>query len=224
MDRPLLIDLYSGDGGAGEGYRRAGFQVIGVDIEHHPYPAGEFHRADAIAVLAALAATGEVFGHRPAVVHASPPCHDHSDLSSRTGQDGTGELLVRTRELLAAWGGPYVIENVEGAPLEAPLQLCGSEFGLAARCRDGRTRQLRRHRLFESNVWLMGAGGCGHRGQPVGVYGNTGGTSVRGYKGTREECAEAMGIHWMRHEDVAQAIPPAYTEFIGEQLLAALAA
>jgi DNA (cytosine-5)-methyltransferase 1 len=221
--RPLLLDVFSGDGGAGEGYRRAGFDVIGVDLDPHPYPIGEFIQADAIDVLTELAATGTVRGRFPAVVHASPPCHDWSDLSAQSGLDGSGRLLFETRALLEEWGGTYVIENVEGAPLTNPLLLCGSEFGLSAMCRDGKRRQLRRHRLFESNAWLMGAGGCHHSGQPVGVYGTGGGGQMtRGYKAHPEEAREAMGIDWMSREDICQAIPPAFTEFIGEQLMAAL--
>ena len=202
------------------GYHRAGFDVTGVDIEPHPDYPFEFIQDDAVKVLAAIVAKG----HRGFdVIHASPPCHDWSDLAARTGEDGTGDLLFTTRSLLRAWGGPYVIENVEGAPLLDPLLLCGSEFALAATCRDGVRRQLRRHRLFESNMPLMGAGGCRHRGQPVGVYGTGGGGQMtRGYKAHPEEARESMGIDWMNRGDIAQAIPPAYTEFIGAQLLDAL--
>lgn len=221
--RPLLLDLFCNDGGAGEGYRLAGFDVTGVDLEPFGYPPGEFWQGDAIAVLEELVATGEVSGHRPDVVHASPPCHDWTDLAALSGTDGTGALLFRTRELLQAWGGPYVIENVEGAPLIGPLRLCGSEFDLWADCADGRRRQLRRHRLFESNVFLMGAGGCHHSGQPVGVYGTGGGGPMtRGYKGNLIESRQAMGMPWASRASVSQAIPPAYTEHVGAQLLAAI--
>jgi DNA (cytosine-5)-methyltransferase 1 len=222
--RPVLWDFYCCDGGAGEGYRLAGFCVRGFDIDRHDYPPGLFVHADALEVLGLLVRWGSVpFLGRPAAVHASPPCHDHSDLAALSGQDGTGDLLGQTRDLLEATGLPYVIENVEGAPMFGALILCGSEFDLWADCSDGVRRQLRRHRLFESNVWLMGAGGCHHKGQPVGVYGTGGGGHMtRGYKGNLTESRQAMGMPWASRADVSQAIPPRFTEHIGGQLLAAL--
>jgi DNA (cytosine-5)-methyltransferase 1 len=226
--KPRGLDVFSGAGGCTKGYTDAGFGMEGVDNEPHPDYPGVFHLADAIDVLEELAATGEVFGgYRPELVHTSPPCHDWSDLSAQSGLDGSGRLLFQTRDLLERWadrwGGFYVIENVEGAPLQNPITLCGSEFGLGARCRDGKWRQLRRHRLFESNVFLMGAGGCHHSGQPVGVYGTGGGGQMtRGYKAHPEEAREAMQIDWMARDDICQAIPPVYCEFIGEQIMAEL--
>jgi DNA (cytosine-5)-methyltransferase 1 len=223
-----LLDLFCGAGGAGEGYRRAGFYVVGVDSTPHVYPAGEFLQADALDVLA-----DRDFLAGFDVIHASPPCPRYSSITAAGSRDGHPDLVEPVRELLRAWGGAYVVENVPGAPLENPLQLCGSEFALSAGCRDGIRRQLRRHRLFESNVWLMGAGGCQHRGPVVGVYGECGGTPEqmlgitskrnRGYKGTRAEAREAMGIDWMGVADLSDAIPPAYTEHIGWQLLDHLA-
>jgi DNA (cytosine-5)-methyltransferase 1 len=215
-----LLDLFCGAGGCSAGYAAAGFEVVGVDIEPHPDYPYEFHRADAIAVLDGSAGWDlDDFD----VVHASPPCHDWSDLAARSGADGTGALLFRTRELLQRWGGPYVIENVEGAPMPGALRLCGSEFDLWADCADGRRRQLRRHRLFESNVFLMGAGGCHHRGQPIGVYGTGGGGQMtRGYKGNLAESRQATGAHWMNRSDVSQCVPPRFTQHVGEQLLAEL--
>jgi DNA (cytosine-5)-methyltransferase 1 len=108
---------------------------------------------------------------------------------------------------------------VEDAPLIDPLLLCGTMFGLSATGRDGLRRQLWRHRLFESNVPLSAPAACAHAGQPVGVYGHSGGTSARGYKGTVAECREALGIDWLPGKALAQAIPPAYTEYLGAQLL-----
>jgi DNA (cytosine-5)-methyltransferase 1 len=217
MTRPRLLDLFCGAGGAGEGYRRAGFDVVGVDIEAHDYPPGEFVLGDALDFLVA-------HGREFDAIHASPPCQTYSDLRHLSGP-GHSDLVIPVRELLAAWGGVYVIENVEGAPLWSPLTLCGTEFGLHADCRDGRRRQLRRHRLFESNVFLMGAGGCRHRGQPLGVYGDGGGgQQTRGYKGYADETRAAMGIDWMNRGDLSQAIPPVFAEFIGRQLMAYVAA
>lgn len=224
MNEPLAFDIYSGDGGAGMGYARAGYSVRGFDNEPHPYPIGPFEQVDAGAVLWSLATTGQYRGLRPALVHTSPPCKIHTPLAAQQDQSEYVDYVPATRALLQMWaarfGGIYVIENVEGAPLENPITLCGSEFGLGATCRDGKYRFLKRHRLFESNAWLMGAGGCHHKGQPVGVYGTGGGGQMtRGYKAHPEEAREAMGIDWMKVEDICQAIPPAFTEFIGQQVL-----
>lgn len=213
------LDLCCGAGGCSVGYARAGFDMTGVDNEPHPDYPFPFLEADALEVL-----DDRAFMDAFDFVHISTPCHDHSDLSALSGLDGTGGMLAEARAKLRAWGGLYVMENVEGAPMPGALLLCGSEFGLGASCRDGRFRYLRRHRLFESNVWLMGAGGCVCRGQStLGVYGTGGGGPMtRGYKAHPEEARTAMGIDWMRREDIAQAIPPAYTEFIGGQLAAVL--
>lgn len=211
-----LLDLYCCEGGAARGYADAGFDVVGVDIEPQPRFPFEFHRADALAFLAE-------HGREFDAIHASPPCQDHSALSTLHEAHGTGWLLDATRQALQASGLPWVMENVVGADMPGALVLCGSEFGLSADCRDGVRRQLRRHRLFESSLLLMGAGSCGHWGQPVGIYGNGGGGQMtRGYKATKAEAAQALRIDWMTRAGLSQALPPAYTQFIGEQLLQAI--
>lgn len=133
-------------------------------------------------------------------------------------------MLAHTRRRLIAHGRPWVMENVERADMPGALTLCGSEFGLGASCKGG-WRQLRRHRKFESNMFLMGAGGCAHNSLgPVGVYGEgTTGKDARGYKGTAQERREAMNIDWMTQMELAQAIPPAFTMHIAEQILELLA-
>jgi DNA (cytosine-5)-methyltransferase 1 len=142
--RPRLLDLFCGQGGAGAGYWLAGFDVVGVDIKPQSRYPFEFIQADVLEFLAAGGAQG--FD----VVHASPPCQLFTSLRALAIGSGsrvleTVSLIEPTRELLRAWGGVYVIENVPGAPLETPVRICGSSLGM----------DLRRHRLFESNATLM---------------------------------------------------------------------
>ena len=224
MSKPILLDLFCCAGGAGMGYHRAGFEVVGVDNRPQKNYPFEFHQADAIEFL-------HENWRRFTAVHASPPCQVYSTTrhASSKAKDHP-DLLAPTREALRMVGLPYVIENVEGAPLDSPLTLCGSEFGLRAFDVDGVPLALRRHRLFESNIWLMGAGGCFHDStQVAGSY-----TAGRhrtpahrdnkkrrgGYTPALSVRAELLGIDWrMNEHELAQAIPPAYTEFIGRQLM-----
>lgn len=226
--RPLLIDLFCCAGGATKGYQRAGFYVVGVDIEDHPnYCGDDFIQADAIKALEKFISGAWPV---PAVaVHASPPCHDHSNLSGRnrkaTGPKGTGWMLDETIRLLRPLQLPWVVENVETAempPQVYRMRLCGSSFGL----------DVRRHRWFASNLALM-APPCAHSLQiprfrsldsrragllssVVGVHGHL------NYPGEFELRCKAMGIDWMTNAELSQAIPPAYTEWIGEQMMTAL--
>lgn len=216
-DRPILVDLFCGEGGAGAGYMAAGFRVIGVDIvDRHGYP-GEFVKADANAFD---------FSGADAVA-GSPPCHDHSALAGRTGADhGTGWMLDHTIERFESSGLPYVVENVEGAKMPTSIILCGTEFGLGAA-----GRVLKRHRRFAANFPLTRAGVCACRGRRAdgskirvgGVYGDGGtGQMTRGYKFHPADARVAMGIDWMTRRALSQAIPPAYTQHIGKQLMAHL--
>ena len=211
-DRPRLLDLFCGAGGAAMGYHRAGFEVVGVDITPQPRYPFTFIHADALEYVDGLI-------HGFDAIHASPPCQAYTDLRHRTRGDYP-DLVGRTRELLKATRLPYVIENVEGAPLIEPVTICGSSLGLGS---DG--RQLRRHRLFESNVPLV-VPPCAHEGQAVGVYGTGGGGQMtRGFKARGvAEARIVLETPWMTLAECAQAIPPAYTELIGHQLLAHLEA
>lgn len=225
---PVLLDLFSAAGGASAGYARAGFRVVGVDLAPQPHYPYEFVQGDALELLAEL-----VERYRPAVIAASPPCFANSVLNNLHKIQALGyvDMIPETRTALRATGLPYVIENVPGADMIDPLVLCGSMFSLGAQCRDGAWRQLRRHRLFESNVPLTAPGPCVHAGQAIGVHGGGPKAAPRrpraiegrgGYTGTMPEKREAMGIAWMNRAEINLAIPPAYTAHIGRQLRAQL--
>lgn len=219
---PRLLDLFCGAGGAAMGYSRAGFDVVGVDIVDQPNYPFEFYRLDAIRVLEEPSVSWP-FCLEPHfdAIHASPPCQAFTAYR-RTGNVGEyPDLIADTRRLLKATGLPYVIENVPGAPLEGPTQLCGSAFGL----------DIRRHRLFECSFPLMSPG-CAHGQQARNRF--PGGRSKERTGSNRGLCRNtvevgtwdtplpvqqrAMGIDWMVLEELSQAIPPAYTEHIGSYL------
>jgi DNA (cytosine-5)-methyltransferase 1 len=207
--KPRLLDLFCGAGGAAVGYHRAGFDVVGVDINPQPLYPFEFIQADALDLLANPVKYAIWFGNF-AAVHASPPCQAYS-VATRD-KSVHADLVGPVRELLVERSGlPYVIENVPGAPLRDPVTICGSSLGL----------RVRRHRLFETN-WPLIVPPCMHaaQGHPVGVYGE--GSSKgqkRGRKASTEaEVLEVMGMPWADRKTATQAIPPAYTELIGHQL------
>jgi DNA (cytosine-5)-methyltransferase 1 len=191
------------------GYHQAGFDVVGVDIAPQPHYPFEFHQGDAL--------KWPLDGYD--VVHASPPCQDWSQMHRNYAAPahGTAHLLLGTLERLRGQPTPWVVENVVGAPLPTAFELCGASFGLGVGGFD-----LNRHRRFESSVFVL-APPCQHRrGQSFGVYGN--GTNAwhrkkLGRNIGRGEAREAMGIDWMTRKELNQAIPPAYTRFVGEQLL-----
>ena len=209
MMRPRLLDLFCGAGGAAMGYHRAGFDVVGVDIEPQKNYPFEFVHGDAIYLLATdeWKCWGGPNGFD--AIHASPPCKHFT----KTGwadhfgyRDNHDDLLTPCRDLLNATGLPWVIENVPGAPMRVDVQLCGSMFGL----------NVRRHRWFEFSelpqFQLMPP--CVHPKHVVTPLGNP-----NAARGSRKEWAVAMGIDWMTAPELSQAIPPAYTEYIGTQLL-----
>lgn len=206
--KPRLLDLFCGAGGAARGYQRAGFYVVGVDINPQPRYAGdEFVQADAL--------TFPLDGFDTS--HASPPCQAHTSMKTMPTAKTHADFVSATRELLRASRLPYVIENVVGAPLLDPTMLCGSSFGLG----------VQRHRLFECDFPLM-AVPCAHgmqrkqfdilrhgvwsKSRVAAVYGTGGGKAGKHW-------GSAMGIDWMTRPELAQAIPPAFTEHIGEYLM-----
>jgi DNA (cytosine-5)-methyltransferase 1 len=210
MTRPLLLDLFCGAGGCSVGYHRAGFDVVGVDLNPQPQYPFHFIRADAFAFVAE-------HGWEYDAIHASPPCQAHTAMRRLGKNAGAGavDLIPQTRASLASSGKPYVIENVVGAPLRSPLILCGSTFGLG----------VRRHRLFESNVDLGPRPSCRHKDvpRPIAVYGDhpqsPGDKTYRVNRArTLAEGQAAMGIDWMPWRPLTQAIPPAFTEYVGLRL------
>ena len=218
MSRPLLLDLFCGAGGASVGYHDAGFDVVGIDIEPQPNYPFTFHQEDAVEWLARhLGELDDV-----TAIHASPPCQRYSTSTASTGDpDGHPDLIEPIRDLLEMSGKPYVIENVEAAPLRRDLVLCGSMFDL----------RVRRHRVFELGNWMLwGAPPCRHveqrrSGPVVDVTGHAGGRNQTLRDGypikfyDLEHAREVMGMPWASTRGCTEAIPPAYTEFIGRQLI-----
>lgn len=211
--RPRLLDLCCKAGGAGKGYHDAGFDVVGVDKEPQPRYPFEFHQADALDVLEDLPPGFDA-------IHASPPCQAFTAYRRRGGGVGDGypDLIGPIRSLLQATGLPYVIENVPASPVAPQVMLCGSSFGL----------DVRRHRWFESSVPMMSPP-CAHGLQKPRFAHATNRRNLRRtveigvWRIPLSVQQAAMGIDWMTLEELTEAIPPAYTEFIGDQLMDALA-
>lgn len=202
-----LLDLYCKAGGAAMGYFRAGFdEIVGIDIEPQPHYPFTFIQANALMPPVNLSSFD--------AAHASPPCQKYSWAAKRWTKIERSDLVEPTRRMLAAAGIPYVIENVVGAPLRSPVRLCGEMFGL----------EVIRHRLFESNVYLFVPDHVRHRGTVMdGTYvtvAGHGGNNIRG-RGSRAVKQIAMGIDWMSDAELNEAIPPAYTEWIGKRILEA---
>ena len=251
MMKPVLLDLFCGAGGATRGYQEAGFHVIGMDIQPQPHYCGDqFVQGDAIDYLdwaadlalfrrlekvtwppeapaAAIQVLKESRFWQPtldpaniAVIHASPPCHDHSALKAVSGADWTGWMLSVCQKLLPEIGPHWVIENVPGARMPGAVTVCGAAVGCHTDTENGRV-WLKRHRQFQSDVLLL-VPPCAHQGRrTIGCYGNGDGGG-RGGKGRFKDRKQAMGIGWMNRKELGQAIPPAYTEMIGAQLIACL--
>lgn len=230
--KPRLLDLFCGAGGAAMGYHRAGFDVVGVDIKPQPRYPFEFVQQDAIWVLRELVSAPSVSF---AAIHASPPCQAYSRLRYLPWlRDRKYPALIEiTRNLLQQVGVPWVIENVEDAPLLRALSLfggsgvmlCGQMFGLEGQYR---------HRLFESSIiltplphprhtFVMAPGSASlskrypRRVAGIGAWQKAGG--IAGHFGNREQAERSMGIDWMKVDELREAIPPAMTQFIGEQLI-----
>jgi DNA (cytosine-5)-methyltransferase 1 len=212
VSKPVLLDIGCRQGGAARGYQNAGFFVIGVDVEYQPRYAGdEFVQADGLKILEHVAGGGLVCGDRVQAVHTSWPCQGYSDTQVIMNREHP-KLIEPGRELLEATGLPYVQENVKGAPLINPVELCGSMFGM----------RTYRHRLFEANWILTAPEHPAHlrrqikMGRPVAdgdFYQAVGNFSNVQYARTD------MGVPWMTREGIRECIPPAYAEHVGRQLI-----
>jgi DNA (cytosine-5)-methyltransferase 1 len=221
MPTVRLLDLFCGAGGAAMGYHRAGFtEIVGVDIRPQPRYPFTFVQADAL--------TFPLNGFD--ALHASPPCQAYSCNRHRPNARRDHPALydaVRVRLLNS--GRPFVIENVPGAPSRNAIQLCGTAFQLGADAYDG-FRELRRHRWFEVQPFILGQP-CRHQRPTIGIYGDHArDRRRRGPNGKGLDFPDAdklrlaraaLGIAWMTWPELSQAIPPAYTEYIGKQLLEA---
>jgi DNA (cytosine-5)-methyltransferase 1 len=216
--KPLLLDLFCGAGGAGVGYQRAGFDVVGVDIVPRPSNPLPFIQADALTLDPKFIALFDA-------IHASPPCQSYSDLAKRNGNaDEWPRLIEPVRKILQDSGKPWVVENVEGSPLIDPVMLCGTMFpGL----------RVLRHRLFEASFKIIPPE---HKKHPKvhtfdkrkSHFGKTDEWRdfvqvTGGGNCTLAAARDAMGISWMSKGEINEAIPPAYTELIGRQLMKHLA-
>ncbi len=204
MPTRRLLDLFCKAGGAAKGYHDAGFEVVGVDIEPQPNYPYEFHQADAMMYPL------DNFD----VVHASPPCQAYTALQRESGhfpdlyfeEYVPIDLYAAIRDRLIKNNKPWIIENVIGAPFNKGIVLCGSMFGLV----------VRRHRNFETSISLS-APSCRHDLQPapILVSGISGGNTLRHRKGVKRDWPKYMGMLWATPTEVTQAIPPAYTRYIG---------
>lgn len=203
--KPRLLDLFCGAGGSSMGYYRAGFEVEGVDNRPQPHYPFKFYQADALEF--------PLEGYD--AYHASPPCQAYSKITAVAYRENHPDLIDSTRQALLSTGKPYVIENVECARhlLINPIMLCGSMFGL----------QIWRHRWFEiypETFFLQTP--CSHIGHPVLVTGTPKRKGVRIKEPTTAEIRVALTTDWMTKKEMDEAIPPAYTEYIGKQLLKCL--
>jgi hypothetical protein len=197
VSRPLILDLYCKAGGAAVGYARAGFDVVGLDMEDQPRYPFPFVRGDALRPPFDL--------RQFAAVHASPPCQAYSRSTAWRGDRSRHpDLLAATRRLLERSGRPYVIENVQDARylMRFPVLLCGSMFGL----------RVQRHRYFECPALpLLLVPDCRHRADDY--------SHDHGGKQPESVYRDAMGCGWMTCHEARQAIPPAFTEYLGAHLM-----
>lgn len=213
MRKPRLLDLFCGAGGAAMGYSRAGFDVVGVDINPQPHYPFTFEQGDAVRMIEHNLPWARSFD----VVHASPPCQFGTAYRRRPDHvKESPNLISTTRQLLERIGRPFVIENLwlNRSHLHDPVKLCGSSFGL----------DVQRHRAFEVTVPLLPPP-CDHSWQSPRFPQATNRTNQRRtvevgvWRIPLADQQRAMGIDWMDLEELSEAIPPAYTNFLGNVLI-----
>lgn len=197
------IDLFCGAGGASMGIHRAGFEVVGVDIKPQPRYPFKFIQADALTV--------DLSGFD--FVWASPPCQRYTQAQNASkNAHAHPDLIPPVRAKLTAWGGPWIMENVVGAPLINPAIVCGLALGL----------KVKRHRLFESNMLLLTPPCPSHDQDYYVIFGHEVRNRHHGEKAGRKnkiaEGRKAMGIDWMTRGELSEAIPPAYSELLCRQV------
>jgi hypothetical protein len=222
VNKPVMLDLFCGAGGATRGYQQSGFYVVGVDIRHQPdYCGDRFYCGDALSLVNRL-----IREYGPVFIHASPPCQSFSNITPKHVRGSYPNLIPATRHLLLSSGLPYVIENVPSAPLENSITLCGEMFNL----------RVIRHRKFEigGGIKIAQPEHYPHRGRTVGAGGASRGTYTRAmdieksgfyyygvYGNTHgsSEWSRVMEMPWVTDQhSIAEAIPPAYTRFIGHSI------
>lgn len=207
MTKLTILDLFCGAGGAAMGYHWAGFRVVGVDIMQQPRYPFDFRLGDALSFAKRNGASFDA-------IHASPPCQRYSEVTRKADRENHPDLIHATQILLRDIGKPFVIENVAGARsrLIKPVMLCGSMFGL--RCQ--------RHRYFETWPTSFRPGPprsyCDHSTPPLLVTTAGANSRRRGRYKSVGHAKEAYGIDWMIGRELAEAIPPAYTEYLGRLL------
>lgn len=217
--KPRALDLFCCAGGATKGLQRAGFHVTGVDIEPQPRYCGDaFFQADAL--------TFDLSGYD--FIWASPPCQGYGQTKYVVTCAGREypKLIADVRERLIQTKAIWILENVPGAPMLYPVEVCGTALGL----------RVRRHRLFDSNVMLFSPGSCNHRLGDLGIYANkvtrigtrgkayiasSGRTHYRPQTARKADGCSAMGIDWMTLPEMCEAIPPLFAEFLARQIMAA---
>jgi DNA (cytosine-5)-methyltransferase 1 len=214
-DCGLVLDLFSGEGGAGTGYAKAGYEVIGIDndpVALYRYP-GESYCLDWHDGL-------EKFADQAALIHASPPCQRYSVLTPADARGNHPDLVSEVRRALQETRKPYLIENVPGAPLVRPVALCGCMFDLTVE-HHGKMFALYRKRLFEAGGWRLPGLRCGTHDLPFIPVCHDDTRAFRelnpGVKLTGDVKREVMGCPWMSDEGVTEAIPPAFTSYIGRR-------
>lgn len=202
-----LLDLFCGAGGACAGYMIAGFDVDGVDKVNQPNYPGTFYQGDAIDYVLS-------HHHDYDVIHASPPCQRYSVTGNMYDNSDYPDMLDEVRNILVKIGKPYVIENVPGSPMKNYITLTGDMFGL----------RVLRMRYFESNILLLAPnrpkkrGYTSGKGKKYSSFDDGYYVTVAGHNYRFRDGAEAMGINWMTMPELSEAIPPAYTRFIGKQI------